>query len=189
MIKTHGVTPYTLNRLDAPATLNCFATDRTVEFRRNKLLFRADCARSNKAFILNLDLWGSIDAKVCVKGLEQVLNNRMDRLSVNQRRRSILTRSANRHTTPFPRMYANYACALAFPPGKQMGARIGRPTVDPPPQKFVVQKNIKKHYVPTYPHKHGKKPLVCVPIKCVLLPVHSITSLVLTLPLPLNTQP
>ena len=149
MIKTHGVTPYTLNRLDAPATLNCFATDRTVEFRRNKLLFRADCARSNKAFILNLDLWGSIDAKVCVKGLEQALNNRMDRLSVNQRRRSILTRSANRHTTPFPRMYANYACVLAFSPGKQMGARIGRPTVDPPPQKFVLQKIIKTI---TFPH-------------------------------------
>ena len=52
------------HKLDTPATLDCVASDKTVSFTSKRLSFKAECAKTNKAFVLELDLWGKIDPDV-----------------------------------------------------------------------------------------------------------------------------
>ena len=52
------------HKLDTPATLDCVASDKTVTFTRKRISFKADCAKTNKAFVLQLDLWEAINTEV-----------------------------------------------------------------------------------------------------------------------------
>ena len=50
------------HKLDTPATLDCVADG--VRFGTHELYFKANCKKTNKAFVLELDLWGAIDTQV-----------------------------------------------------------------------------------------------------------------------------
>ena len=50
------------HKLDTPATLDCVADG--VRFGTHELYFKANCKKTNKAFVLELDLWGAIDSQV-----------------------------------------------------------------------------------------------------------------------------